>query len=148
MKKLRNDWNPGTWVLSTTHTLVFWTRAFQWIPKWQDLDGFQNMSCSCASDETSLSIKRVKDEDREWSVQNVLNNSTLGAAPRRNFDFRHLFCHIAAKSWLVSCKWWRKRRTQRKPPPYPKSLATFSLAPAEIRTWAVVKNSKQSITTP
>ena len=26
-----------------------------------------------------------------------------------NFGFRHFFCHIAAKSWLASYNWWRKR---------------------------------------
>ena len=26
----------------------------------------------------------------------------------KNFDFHHFFCHIAAKSWLPSRKWWRK----------------------------------------
>ena len=33
-------------------------RAFKWIPRWQDLDDFQNFLSFCALDESSLSIKR------------------------------------------------------------------------------------------
>ena len=39
------------------------------------------------------------------------------------FYFSSLFCHVTAKLWLASCNWWS---TQRKPPPDPKSLLTFS----------------------
>ena len=49
-KNLKNDWNPGTWVL------IF----FQRIPTWQGLCGFQKSLLACALDESSLSIGRVK----------------------------------------------------------------------------------------
>ena len=63
-KNLKNDWNPGTWVL-------FWSdlaRAFQWIPTWQGLKGFQrfHQNCQldfcvfCAFDVSCFSIERVK----------------------------------------------------------------------------------------
>ena len=39
-------------------------------------------------------------------VTNLHLEGTLGK--KWNFDFRHLFCHSAAKSWLASCKCWRK----------------------------------------
>ena len=56
LKKLRNDWNPGTWVLIWECS----ARAIQWIPTWQGLDGFQNSLLTCALDENSLSIGTVK----------------------------------------------------------------------------------------
>ena len=34
-KYLRNDWNPGTWVLIWEYSV----RAIQWISTWQGLDG-------------------------------------------------------------------------------------------------------------
>ena len=55
-KKLKNDWNPGKWVL-------IWEgsgRAVQWIPTWQGLDGFQRSLHPSALGESSLSIGRVK----------------------------------------------------------------------------------------
>ena len=55
-KMLENDWNPGIWVLIWEHS----ARAFQWIPTWQGLNGFQKSLHSCALDERSLSIGRVK----------------------------------------------------------------------------------------
>ena len=36
-KNLKNDWNPGKWVLIWEHS----ARAFQWIPTWQGFDAFQ-----------------------------------------------------------------------------------------------------------
>ena len=36
-KNLENDWNPGIWVLIWKHS----SRAIQWIPTWQGLDGFK-----------------------------------------------------------------------------------------------------------
>ena len=51
-----NGWNPGIWVLIWEYS----TRAFQWIPTWQGLDGFQKYLGPCALDECSLSIGRVK----------------------------------------------------------------------------------------
>ena len=54
-KKLNNDWNPGNWVLIWEYSV----RAIQRIPTWHGLDGFQKSLHSCASDESSLSIRRV-----------------------------------------------------------------------------------------
>ena len=48
--------NPCIWVLIWEHS----SRAIQWIPTWQGLDGFQRFLRSCAFDESSLSIGRVK----------------------------------------------------------------------------------------
>ena len=54
-KKLKNDWNPGNWVLIWECS----ARAFQWIPIQHGLDGFQKTFLPCALDESSLSIGRV-----------------------------------------------------------------------------------------
>ena len=51
----KNDWNPGTWVLNWEYL----TRAIQWVPIWQSLDGFQKSLHPCASDKRSLRIWRV-----------------------------------------------------------------------------------------
>ena len=56
VKTLKNDWNPGKWVLIWEYS----ARAFQWIPRWQGLDGFQKSLHPCALDESSKSIGRVK----------------------------------------------------------------------------------------
>ena len=37
---------------------------------------------------------------------------------------------------------------QQKPPPNPKSLTIFSLAPAGFQTWGVARNIKQSVAKP
>ena len=55
-KNLKNDWNPGKWVL----ILEYSSPAIQWIPTWQGLNGFQKSLRSGALDERSLSIERVK----------------------------------------------------------------------------------------
>ena len=47
-------WNPGTWLLTWEYSV----RAFQWIPSWQGLGGYQK-SYPCALDESSLSIEAV-----------------------------------------------------------------------------------------
>ena len=52
---MKNDWNPGKWVLIWEHT----ERAIYWIPTWQGLDVFKKSLRPCALDETSLSIGRV-----------------------------------------------------------------------------------------
>ena len=54
-KDLKNDWNADTWVL----IWEYFTRAIQWIPAWQGIDGFQKSLRPCALDESSLSIRRV-----------------------------------------------------------------------------------------
>ena len=51
--------NPSKWVLIWEYLL----RPFQWIPIWQGLDGFHKCLHPCASDESSLSIGRVKGAD-------------------------------------------------------------------------------------
>ena len=56
-RKKAEKW-PTPW-----HMVLIWeylARAFKWIPTWQGLDGFQKSLRSCASDESSLSIGRVK----------------------------------------------------------------------------------------
>ena len=55
-KNLKNDRNPEKWVL----IWEFSSRAFQWIPRWQGLDGFQKSLHPYALKENSLSILRVK----------------------------------------------------------------------------------------
>ena len=54
-KTLKNHQNPGKWVLIWKYSV----RAFQWVPTWQGLDGFQRFLRSCALGECSLSIGRV-----------------------------------------------------------------------------------------
>ena len=44
-KKLKNDWNPGIWVLTWEYSV----RAIQWIPTWQGLDVFQKSLLSCTN---------------------------------------------------------------------------------------------------
>ena len=36
-KELKNDWNPGIWILIWEYS----ARAIQWIPTWQGIEGFQ-----------------------------------------------------------------------------------------------------------
>ena len=43
-KKLKNDWNPGKWVLIWEYS----ERAFQWVPTWQGLGVFQKSLRPCA----------------------------------------------------------------------------------------------------
>ena len=51
-KTLKNDWNPGMWVLIGE----FSVRAIKWIPTWQ---GYQKALHPCAIDQSNLSIGRV-----------------------------------------------------------------------------------------
>ena len=55
-KPLKNDRNPGTWVLIWENSV----RAIQWIPTWQGSNGLQISLLPCPLDESSLSIGRVK----------------------------------------------------------------------------------------
>ena len=55
-KNLKNDWNPGKWVLIWESS----ARGFKWIPTWQGSDDFQDILTFCALDKSSLSIGRVK----------------------------------------------------------------------------------------
>ena len=52
-KNLENDRNPGTWVLLWEYS----ASAFQWVPTWLGLYGFQISLHTCAFDESSLSWK-------------------------------------------------------------------------------------------
>ena len=52
-KKLKNDWNPGKWVLIWKYI----ARAFQWIPTWQGLDDFQICLRHCALGEVALALE-------------------------------------------------------------------------------------------
>ena len=54
-KSLKNDWNPGTWVLIWDYS----ARAIQWIPTLQGLGGYEKSLCPCALEESSLSIEGV-----------------------------------------------------------------------------------------
>ena len=47
----KNDWNPAKWVLIGE----YFARAFQWIPTWQGLDGFQKYLRLSVLDGSSLS---------------------------------------------------------------------------------------------
>ena len=85
-KTMKNDWNPGIWVLIWEYSVgafkwiptwqgrdaknmendwnpgiwvLIWeysAGAFKWIPTWQGLDGFQKSLQPCALDESSLII--------------------------------------------------------------------------------------------
>ena len=55
-KKLKNDCNPGIWVLIWEYSL----KKFQWIPTWQGIGGFEKSLCLCVLGESSFSIRRVK----------------------------------------------------------------------------------------
>ena len=59
-KIVKNDRNPGKWVLIREYS----SRAFQWIPTWKGFDDFQENLHSYALDESSLSIGRVNSEVR------------------------------------------------------------------------------------
>ena len=61
-KNLKNDWNPGIWVLIWEHS----TRAIQWIPTWQGLDGFLKSLCPCAMNKSSLSIGNLGINAFRW----------------------------------------------------------------------------------
>ena len=61
-KKLKNDRNPGKWVLIWENL----ARAIQWIPTWQGLDGFQKSLHPCVLDESSLSIGILKAMLGKW----------------------------------------------------------------------------------
>ena len=53
--KLKNDWNPGKWVLIWEYSI----RAFIWVPTRLGSDDFQDYLLFCALDESNLSSKRV-----------------------------------------------------------------------------------------
>ena len=57
-------WNPGIWVLIWMHSV----RAFQWIPTWQGLEGFQESLRPCALDKSILSIWRFKGFNVPWFI--------------------------------------------------------------------------------
>ena len=52
-KKPENDWNPGKWVLIWEYS----TRAIQWIPIWQGLDGFLKSSRPCTLTKVPLALE-------------------------------------------------------------------------------------------
>ena len=52
-KKNKNDWNPGTWILSWRYSV----RAIQWIPTWQGLDSLKKIFAYLCFDGLSLRIK-------------------------------------------------------------------------------------------
>ena len=94
-KSVENVKYPGTWVL----IWEFSTRAFQWIPTWQGLDGFQKYLRSYALYKSSLSIGRVK----VWNlyIWNWLN-CYLDISTRRNVQY--LFAKFPNLTVLNSTK--------------------------------------------
>ena len=73
-KKLKNDWNPGKWVLIWEYS----ARALQWIPTWQGLDYFQKSLRPCNLDENNLSIGRVKGADPRFLCRGfIMSNGDL-----------------------------------------------------------------------
>ena len=55
-KNLKNDWNPGKWVLIRESS----ARAIQRILTWQGLDGFQKILRSCALTKVALALEGLK----------------------------------------------------------------------------------------
>ena len=90
-----NDWNPGRWVLIWEHS----SRAIQWIPTWQGLVGFQRCLRSCAFDESSLSIGRVK--------RKLLTHQTV-------FRPWGIVCLVAECEIAVYCRYNGKIRSNRR----------------------------------
>ena len=86
-KNLKNDWNPGKWVLIWEYS----ERASQWIPTWQGLNGFQKSFCPCSLKESSLSIKRVK----EFRLQQKTFGSMI--LKRITLEFRRILQNIRRK---------------------------------------------------
>ena len=64
--------NPGKWVLIWEYS----ARAIQWIPTWQCLDVFQKSLHSCALNESSVSIGRVK---LQWIVVDNYSRARLAS---------------------------------------------------------------------
>ena len=91
-ENLKNDWNPGTWVL----IWEFSARPIQWFPVWQGLDGFQKSLRTCALDESSLSIWRVN----QCSIDIPLSCSII-SYPQR--DPAWGFCNQCSIDIPLSC---------------------------------------------
>ena len=68
-KKLRNDRNPGKWVLIWEYS----ARVLQWIPIWQGLDDFRNSLLFCTLDERNLTIRRVNAPDVDGQISTKSN---------------------------------------------------------------------------
>ena len=72
-EKLKNDWDPGTCELIWEYS----ARAFQWIPIWQGLDGFQKYLHYCALAKVALSLEGLTNSDLEYPTFHW-NNSRKG----------------------------------------------------------------------
>ena len=69
-KNLKKYWNPGTLVLIWEYSV----RAIQWIPT--SIKCFQNVLCSCALDESSLTIGRFL-TSKGYFIHTVDHNKKL-----------------------------------------------------------------------
>ena len=52
-KNLKNNWNPGTWVLIWEYL----SRPIQWIPAWQGFNGFQKTLRPCTLDKVASALE-------------------------------------------------------------------------------------------
>ena len=97
-KNIKNDQNPGKWVLIWQYS----TRAFQWIPTWQGLDGFQNFLDPRALDKSSLSIGRVKRRDWHWCLPHC-----PGQVEFVNYSWGASENYLACPTGQVRCIYFR-----------------------------------------
>ena len=93
-KKLKYDWNPGTWVLIWECSV----KAIQWIPTWQGLDGFQK----------SLHPLHWKGYDLYCTITTSLLSHPSGMSCLRLLLTAATCCHVTSelsdRQWPVS--WW------------------------------------------
>ena len=97
-KTLKNDWNPGIWVLIWKYS----ARAYQWIPTWQGWYGFQKYLRPGALDKRVASaldgltcklcirmsdISLIYDFDCKW--RNDTMPSRKGASPTSSYTLHH-----------------------------------------------------------
>ena len=66
-KTYKSTENPGTLVLIWEYS----TRAIQWVPTWQVLDGFQKIFASLCLEEIGLSIGRVNTHSGQELPNNI-----------------------------------------------------------------------------
>ena len=92
--------NPEKWLKPWPWVLIweYLVRAIQWIPTWQGLDGFQKYLCPCSSDESILSIGRVK-ASRNISCKPCIRSVDTGA----NVDLLYSMREAATGPLCVPC---------------------------------------------
>ena len=64
-KILKNQWDPGIWVLIWEYSV----RDIQWVPTWWGLDGFQKSSRSCALSKVALALEGLSTISSSFSSQ-------------------------------------------------------------------------------